>query len=76
MGNAISMLISLIAYKCGNLPFETAFFYVSLAMGLYEFILSLQKIYKQRETRRKRNQNTHDTNSKPDKTNATWVDYL
>lgn len=73
MGIIISTLISLIAYKCGNFPFESSFFYTSLALGLFENILILQKKCKKYLKRRKRNQNTPDKNSKPDKTDVTPV---
>lgn len=79
MGIIISTLISLIAYKCGKLSFETVFFYVSLATGLCESFLSLQKKckkYLKHNKRRKRYKNTHDTNSKPDKTDANSVKNL
>lgn len=79
MGIIISTLISLIAYECGNLPFENAFFYISLAVGLFETFLSLQKKckkYLKRIRRRKRFQNTYDTNSKPDKTDSPSVKNL
>ena len=71
MGTIISVLISLIAYECSNFPFDTIFFYISTAIGVYEFFLHLQKKYKKR--RKKTQQNTNDVNSKSDKTDTTSV---
>lgn len=79
MGMIVNILISLIAWKCSSLSFETVYFYISLAIGLCGIILNLRKKYLKyvkRITRRKRDQKTHDKNTKPDKTNSTWVDYL
>lgn len=79
MGIIISTLISLIAYKCGNFPFESVFFYVSLAIGIYKSFLSLQKKYKKYTKHikcRKKHGNTYQTTSKPDKTDETSVKNL
>ena len=76
MGMIINILISLIAWKCSSLSFETVYFYISLAIGLCGIILNLQKKclkYVKHITCRKRDQNTHDKNTKPDKTNSIWL---
>lgn len=72
MRTIISILISLIAFECSKFPVDTIFFYISIALEVYEVFLHLQKKYKKRRKKQKILMKTF----KPDKADTKSVNSL
>jgi len=53
----ICILISKIAYECTGFPFETTFFYISLAIQLYKGCFRLQKNFIKQKQKISKNTN-------------------